>query len=277
MAPQLFKANETKSGGAGADEEDGETVNAVHPFEFMGGRLATMIWEDGVRLVGGDDTNQSGNIIIADGDPGAGSSVPGGPGVRGSRGATAAPTFGDSDSCTSGSVRSNSGKTMSRKKSARSKKSTTSPKDQRLDVLHSKAQSVLDKLSSSMDEEAAGAGSAFGHVRAERDNDRVLEDLVDDVERLEEKVASAKTDKSRQRYQRLLQAAEARVEVAEAEADREAADAAASSTAGAPATASLPAAQSTAAPVRGGVDPLPLDELPAVARALATREGTGGT
>ena len=52
---QQFKANEVQSGGAGADEgEDGTPVDAIHAFEFMGGRVATMIWEDGVRLRGGD-------------------------------------------------------------------------------------------------------------------------------------------------------------------------------------------------------------------------------
>ena len=44
------------SGGAGADATpDGEVENAIHSFQFMGGRLATMIWEDGVSQHAGDD------------------------------------------------------------------------------------------------------------------------------------------------------------------------------------------------------------------------------
>ena len=94
-----FHANELQSGGAGADEgEDGNPVDAIHAFEFMGGRVATMIWEDDVRLRGGDDTNESGSAIIPDGQPGAGSSVPGGPGVRGAVSESAAPSSGN-DAC----------------------------------------------------------------------------------------------------------------------------------------------------------------------------------
>eukprot|EP00903_Cladosiphon_okamuranus_P005786 g5733.t1 len=240
-----FKANETQSGGVGADEEDGEPVDAKHSFNFMYGRLPTMIWEDGIRLVaGGDDTNPMGSVIIADGQPGAGSSVPGGPGVRGSPDSNAAPSSGASKSGTSCSGETISGKP----KSGTKKKQKTN--EQTRDKLFAKAHTVMDKLSRSVDGEATGAGSPFTPVQADRAKDRVVEELIDDVERLEEKVASARSEKARQRYQALMEKAEARLDAVEAKADAEGAAAAASSTAGTSPTASLCAAQSAA--VGGG-------------------------
>ncbi|CAM9979332.1 unnamed protein product [Pylaiella littoralis] len=77
-----FLSKQTISGGDGADAgEDGDPTNAIHPFEFMSGSLPTMLWEDGIALLGGDENGGGGDAIIPDSQPGSGSSVPGGPGV----------------------------------------------------------------------------------------------------------------------------------------------------------------------------------------------------
>lgn len=82
MACQEFLSKQAKSGGDGADAgEDGDPTNAIHPFEFMSGSLPTMLWEDGIALLGGDENGGGGDAIIPDSQPGSGSSVPGGPGV----------------------------------------------------------------------------------------------------------------------------------------------------------------------------------------------------
>ncbi|CAM9562088.1 unnamed protein product, partial [Pylaiella littoralis] len=79
-----FARKTNASGGAGADTDDeGDPENAIHPFEFMSGSIPTMLWEDGIALLGGDDSKSgAGEAIIPDSHPGSGSSVPGGPGVR---------------------------------------------------------------------------------------------------------------------------------------------------------------------------------------------------
>lgn len=224
MAPQKFQANELQSGGAGADRVDGgDPDDAKHAWQFMQGKLATMLWVDGIRLTaGGEDSNQSGGIIIPDGQPGAGSSVPGGPGV--------------------GTLT-----TTGNRKPKASKKPKSEPNAQNKADLYSKANDLLDKLSSSMDEEkagAAGGGDAYATIQAERQRDGVLEGLMGDVDRLEGKLQAAKSDKTRQGYQRLVDAAVARLDEAF--------------------TKTAAVGGSDGAAVRGGsaggaADPLPLD------------------
>ena len=266
---QVFKVNETQSGGVGADEEDGQPVNAVHPFEFMGGRLATMIWEDGVRLVGGgDDTNQSASAIIPDGHPGSGSSVPGGPGVR----ATSAPSTGAPEPDNPNSGKTKPGKT----KPGRSKKSKNSHDEERAGLV-SKANMLLDKLSNSVEEESTESRSAFAGLQVARSTDRAMEDLVDDVERLQGKVDGAQSDKTRQRFQKLLDAAEARLEKAEAaQKEPEAAAAASSALAHSAAPPTSPAGGVDAGEDVASWEPLELEQLPAISRALAETAGGGG-
>ena len=294
---QQFKANELQSGGAGADEgEDGNPVDAIHAFEFMGGRVATMIWEDGVRLRGGDDTNESGSAIIPDGQPGAGSSVPGGPGVRGAVSESAAPSSGN-DAC---------GKPKSAKpKSTRKgrQRAERAPHGEERAVLVSKANVLLDMLSKSAEQDAKASEPAFRSLQEGRTKDLAIEELIGDVDRLQRKVDSATSDKARERFQKLLDSADARLDQAYAEKERDEASAASSSSAVSSPTTSRPHAPSTPAaaggaasaggmpsghvssaaaafpttslPGAGGepTDPLPIAQLPAIRRAL---EGLGG-
>lgn len=108
--------NQDQSGGWGADEEkeeeeadtegegDGEggegfagareraelreerRVPAKHFWEFCRGRLAVQLYHDVLKLKGGGNVSNVGDLIIPDGGAGMGSSVPGGPGCRGIEG-----------------------------------------------------------------------------------------------------------------------------------------------------------------------------------------------
>ena len=232
VGAQKFKSNETQSGGAGADEgEDGEgPVDAQHAWDFMQGKLSTLIWEDGIRLVaGGDDNNQSGNAIIPDGFPGSGSSIPGGPGVRGSRG----PPSRDEDTGTPATGTANAANTgmsnPAKSTSAKSKKSKTSTHNQDRANLMSKAHRVLDHLANSCHEEAMRTDPVYAEVEAGRAKDSYVEQLLDDIERLQGKVDSAKSDKLQERFERLLAAAEERLAAVEGNTSRD--EAAATSTA----------------------------------------------
>ncbi|CAM9368507.1 unnamed protein product, partial [Pylaiella littoralis] len=75
----LFRDREDVSGGAGADpSSDGEdSGDSRHAFHFMGGRLATMLWEDGIRVVaGGNESKFTGDPVNPDSHAGSGSSIP---------------------------------------------------------------------------------------------------------------------------------------------------------------------------------------------------------
>lgn len=230
-ACQHFKSNEKQSGGADAEKnENGQCVNAIHPFEFMGGRLATMLWEDGIRLVaGGDDTNFTCDVVIPDEQPGAGSSVPGGGGVRGTVGA-------------SGSYKPAT--------SAKSKRSKTPPNDQAR--LYNQTQDLISILTKSAQQEVKGNEPALGDLQKARERDRAQEDLLDDVGRLQQKVNTAPSEYLRTRFQKLLDGALLRVEEAEKELQGAAAASAAASAA---VSLSSPLAAASCTPTAGGEGP----------------------
>ena len=73
---QKYVHNEDQSGGAGADEgSDGEIDDSNHSFNFMEGRLATLIWSDGCNIMGLQSGNNfTGQIINPDNSAGSGSS-----------------------------------------------------------------------------------------------------------------------------------------------------------------------------------------------------------
>lgn len=223
MATQKYRADENQSGGAGAETQaNGEIADAIHPFEFMGGRLCTMLWEDGMRLVGGGDESKfTGDVIIPDGHAGSGSSVPGGPGVR----ATAKVNSGSSSS-----------------------KQVKKPKhgggEAEREALAAKAGGLIATLQAAAEREIKGLEADKGD-----DKDSVLEGLVDDVSRLEEKVANASSERTRSLYTHLLAKANARLDKAEADMAGEGTTVSSPSEAAELPPASLPAA---AAPMAVG-------------------------
>lgn len=251
---QQYKSNETQSGGAGADDaggEDGDVVNAIHPFEFMGGRLATMLWQDGIRIfAGGDDTNFTGDTIIPDGHPGSGSSVPGGPGVR--------PTV----------------EAKPAQAAIRAKKQKSDHKTQLLD----ETRTLISKLKDQAEKQMKEAQCVFGSVDQDRVMDLGMEALLDDCQRYQEKVDAATSDSVREGYEDLLSDAEARLVAARAKkkkmkqaavaeearlvaarAEKNASDqaaavaaAAVSSAASASPSSSLPGAPATPGAIEGG-------------------------
>ncbi|CAB1120800.1 unnamed protein product [Ectocarpus sp. CCAP 1310/34] len=227
-----FKENEQRSGGAGADAtQDGGFVNARHPFQFMRGSLPTMLWEDGIELSGGgdDETYRPGDIVLPDGHPGSGSSVPGGPGVRGRGEATPARSSGNTNS--------------------RKHKKPKTGSDDRAELV-ADTKEVIALWRKAAEQEVRGDKPAFGDIEKDRAKDLAMEGFIDDVQRLQAKVDSASSDFLREKYQKLLDAAEARVARAEQSSDEAAM--ASSSAAAAPPPLSSPAAPSTPAAVEGG-------------------------
>lgn len=229
---QVFKSNETRSGGAGAGPTaEGRFVAAGHPFDFMGGRAATMIWEDGIRIVaGGDDNNLTIEAIIPDWQPGSGSSVPGGPGVLQMVGATTA---------VSSSKRPSSKPTAATRNKKRGGDKAELIQD---------TKSLLD-LSTTAARQEIKAGEVGG-LRKARAADLAAEGLLDDVQRLQGKVNAAESPQLREMFQVLLNAADARAKSAVMERNEAAA---ASLAAAASPTSPLVCAPSTLAAVGGGV------------------------
>lgn len=93
---QEVRRKEDQSGGVGADEDeegedghdgedgDGHTrrKDATHYWNFCNGKLGPFLWNDVMTHKGGGDVSNIADIVIPDGAPGMGSSVPGGPGRR---------------------------------------------------------------------------------------------------------------------------------------------------------------------------------------------------
>lgn len=177
---------------------DGQVLDAVHAFQFMGGRLATMLWEDGMRVNGGgDESGLSADVIIPDGHPGSGSSVPGGPGVRATEKAN-----GDGSSSTQQNKPTNKGKGGK----------GGDPKREKL------FQETSDTLRSmrALAEREAKQLEAESIENKERSESAKMEDLIDDVVRLQNKFNTAPNARTKSWYGRLLAAANARLDKAEA-------------------------------------------------------------
>ncbi|CAN0421349.1 unnamed protein product [Ectocarpus sp. 12 AP-2014] len=100
------------------------------------------------------------------------------------------------------------------------------------------------------EQEVRGDEPAFGDIEKGRAKDLAMEGFIDDVQRLQAKVDSASSNFLREKYRKLLDAAEARVARAEQSSDEVAM--ASSSAAAAPPPSSSPAAPSSPAAVEGG-------------------------
>ncbi|CAM9924707.1 unnamed protein product, partial [Ectocarpus fasciculatus] len=83
-----MRHRESISGGAGADSVEGsdgedEFKSSIHTWNFCGGRIPTMVYEDLMKAkTGGSCGSGIADAVIADGFVGAGTSVPGGTGTR---------------------------------------------------------------------------------------------------------------------------------------------------------------------------------------------------
>lgn len=89
-----FAENEAGAGtGAGGEGEGGGKKKkeerrraATHFWCFCAGKLAVQFYHDIMSVKGGGDISHYGDLVIPDGHPGMGSSIPGGPGCRGMEG-----------------------------------------------------------------------------------------------------------------------------------------------------------------------------------------------
>lgn len=205
---QQFKSNETQSGGAGADPtEDGGFEEAIHPWQFMGGRLPTMLWEDGCRIFGGgDDFHFTGDAILADDDAGSGSSIPGGPGVR----SAASKHRVGAGAGSSPQVTVKAEKKLKKEKAAAARSRVTAEAGELVGMLKSAIGRHVANLDASPDEDKADA----------------CEEKMDKVKRLKKKLAEASDSEEEEEYERLLERARKDLKKARAEmARQDAADA----------------------------------------------------
>ncbi|CAB1100861.1 unnamed protein product [Ectocarpus sp. CCAP 1310/34] len=166
----------------------------------MRGSLPTMLWEDGIELSGGgdDETYRPGDIVLPDGHPGSGSSVPGGPGVRGRGEATPARSSGNNNS--------------------RKHKKPKTGSDDRAELV-ADTKEVIALWRKAAEQEVRGDEPAFGEIEKDRAKDLAMEGSIDDIQRLQAKVDSASSNVLREKYQKLLDAAEARMARAEQSSD----------------------------------------------------------
>ena len=166
---------------------------------FMGGKLATMLWEDGIQIVsGGDESNFTGDPVIADSHAGSGSSVPGGPGVR-----STAPRQPAGDSKAAGASKRRKGQ------------------PDKNEELRANAALVVGQMKASADLD-------LGNMRAEASADRAreLETLTDDVERLQGKLDNTSSADNKKMYAKLLKRAQRMKKRFEEEEEKEEAAAA---------------------------------------------------
>lgn len=78
-----MRYREGLSGGAGADPVDDGWKDSTHTWNFCGGKIATMVWEDLMaQKCGGDVGTGLADAVIADGAVGSGTSIAGGTGTR---------------------------------------------------------------------------------------------------------------------------------------------------------------------------------------------------
>ncbi|CAM9488537.1 unnamed protein product, partial [Pylaiella littoralis] len=156
----------------------GDPENAIHPFEFMSGSIPTMLWEDGIALLGGDDSKSgAGEAIIPDSHPGSGSSVPGGPGVRTAKERV---RTGAQDPTTVS-------KESTVKVEKRDRKPKKVPED--FGVIRAGVEELVAKMSKAVDHEIRRGETEVGDGNLTR-----LEQLTDKTRSLKEKIAAAEAD-----------------------------------------------------------------------------------
>lgn len=214
----MFKDNEAKSGGAGADiSEGGELADAKHAYEFMGGRLATMLWEDLMEQLAGGDDGGIAETIIPDGKAGSASSIKGGPGVRGttaklrpdaSAGATSSTTVK-----TEGKLGPDGAARATARTSANKKKKSNGDASE---DLHRKMADAIAKISAVSENELQRTAVDPASAKSAS-----YESLADDVDRLSTKVDTAKSEGARSLFRALLADKEAELEIAMAEIQAE--------------------------------------------------------
>ncbi|CAN0300844.1 unnamed protein product [Pylaiella littoralis] len=144
----------------------------------MSDSIPTMLWEDGIALLGGDDSKSgAGEAIIPDSHPGSGSSVPGGPGVRTAKERV---LTGAQDPTTVS-------KESTVKVEKRDRKPKKVPED--FGVIRAGVEELVAKMSKAVDHEIRRGETEVGDGNLTR-----LEELTDKTRSLKEKIAAAEAD-----------------------------------------------------------------------------------
>lgn len=166
-----------------------------------------MIWEDGSRIMGEEGTNFTGDTIIPDDGMGSGSSIPGGPGVLSTAARTATSASGNSRSSSDGRSSPSSGSCSD---SASNGKSSRGRRQKGRQANDTGKQALVDDTKALLKKMSDAAELEIKNIQAEAadKNEKLVRDLAERVDEYHTKVATAKTERSRQTFEMLLEDAQ---------------------------------------------------------------------